>query len=390
MKYEIHPAADEFPMLDESRLADLVKDIREHGQREPIKLLDGKVLDGRNRLKACEQLGVEPQTISMPSDTDPWAYVWSLNGERRDLVAVQRYAIWDSCAEHSRAWQAKQREIHDAANKARAEKAKAGKVGRAAAKAREFSGTTTCGPTNLKQPNRQTATAKAKASNTNRGAVETWERIKRADSELAQKVKQGEVPASRAVQEIRRREKKQELEQIAAKEVEAPTGVYDVIVIDPPWPMQKINRDCRPNQVAFDYPTMTIKEIAGLNLPAAENCHLFAWTTQKFLPDALACVKGWGFKYTLCMVWHKPGGPQPYGLPQYNCEFVVYARRGVPEFIDTTAFPTCFSAPRGSHSEKPEQFYELLRRVTAGRRLDMFNRRKIEGFAGWGNETLAA
>jgi predicted RNA methylase len=43
------------------------------------------------------------------------------------------------------------------------------------------------------------------------------------------------------------------VEVLAVKKLE---GEYDVIVIDPPWPMQKIERDGRPNQSAFDYPTM--------------------------------------------------------------------------------------------------------------------------------------
>ena len=172
-----------------------------------------------------------------------------------------------------------------------------------------------------------------------------------------------------------------------ARETALPDGTYDVIVIDPPWPVEKIERDVRPNQSArLDYPTMTEAELEALAIPTAADSHVWLWTTQRFVPMAFRLLERWGFRYVCTFVWRKPGGFQPIGLPQFNCEFALYARKGTPLFANTKAFPTCFEAPRGQHGEKPDKFYDLLRRVTAGRRLDMFNRRPIEGFTGWGNQ----
>jgi len=196
--------------------------------------------------------------------------------------------------------------------------------------------------------------------------------------------------AGKAAREMLNQENQRRNESLKAQVNPTPSGQYDVIVIDPPWPMQKIQRDVRPNQAGFDYPTMSEQEICALELPCADNCHVWVWATQKYLPVAFRCLDAWALKYVCTFVWHKPGGVQPYGLPQYNAEFALYARRGAPKFIDTKAFSTAFSAPRRAHSEKPEEFYRVLRRVTSGKRLDMFNRRKIDGFKGWGNESVAA
>lgn len=205
---------------------------------------------------------------------------------------------------------------------------------------------------------------------------------------VAERLSEGAKSYADAVREIKRDEVVERLNDVSAREVKQLEGKFDVIVIDPPWPMQKVERDVRPNQVTLEYPTMTEEELNELEIPSADNCHMWLWTTHKFLPMALRLLDRWGFKYVCTFVWHKPGGPQPYGLPQYNCEFAIYARKGTPEFIDFKAFNTCFEAPRGAHSEKPEFFYDMVRRVTAGLRADMFNRRKIEGFEGWGNEAV--
>ena len=215
--------------------------------------------------------------------------------------------------------------------------------------------------------------------------IKAAELLERAPDK-AKAILAGTAKTSDVVREIKREEIIAKLEDVKAREVKAASGVYDVLVIDPPWDMQKIERDMAPTQVEFDYPTMSEQQLAEMKLPTADDAHVWVWTTHKFLPMALRLLDNWGLKYVCTFVWHKPGGFQPFGLPQYNCEFALYARKGTPQFIDTKAFPTCFQAPRGAHSEKPEAFYDIVRRVTAGRRIDIFNRRQIDGFDLWGNE----
>lgn len=174
-----------------------------------------------------------------------------------------------------------------------------------------------------------------------------------------------------------------DLAEIKRRPVVLPGGKYHTIVCDPPWPMQKIDREVRPNQFGFDYPTMNEDDLLAYPVVtevADEAAHLWLWTTQRFLPLALKLVEEWGFGYLCTFVWHKPGGYQPVRLPQYNCEFIVMARRGGLAFDDTKAFPTCFQAPRREHSRKPDEFYDMVRRVSPGPRLDMFSREAREGF----------
>jgi hypothetical protein len=94
MMFEVHPAADPWPMLPEDELIEMAKSIAEVGLLEPLVLTpDGLLLDGRNRLDACVRAGVMPTTIVY--DGDPVAFVLARNAHRRHMSQGQRAtAVW--------------------------------------------------------------------------------------------------------------------------------------------------------------------------------------------------------------------------------------------------------------------------------------------------------
>lgn len=90
--YECHELAEAFPLMDARNLASLADSIKVNGLRRKPLLLDGKILDGRNRCLALLQLGQELvfEAFDAAVHGDPVQFVWDENGERRDLSVTQR------------------------------------------------------------------------------------------------------------------------------------------------------------------------------------------------------------------------------------------------------------------------------------------------------------
>jgi hypothetical protein len=94
----IHPVANIFPMLELRELQAWAESIKANGQQVAIVMLQGKILDGRNRWVACQLAGVKPRMENGDHITDPLTFVITQNLERRHLDTVQRSLIAERIA----------------------------------------------------------------------------------------------------------------------------------------------------------------------------------------------------------------------------------------------------------------------------------------------------
>lgn len=87
--YPFHPVADIFPMMSKEEFNKLCADIESHGLIEPIWLHEGRIIDGRNRYRACVQVEVEPRFREWDGKGSLTAFVISLNVHRRHMDKSQ-------------------------------------------------------------------------------------------------------------------------------------------------------------------------------------------------------------------------------------------------------------------------------------------------------------
>lgn len=90
MKYTQHPLSAAFPAMSDEDFQALKDDIEVNGQREPVMLFEGMVLDGWHRYRAVTELGMTLKSFTKPDDEDPVVVAKSANMHRRHLTASQR------------------------------------------------------------------------------------------------------------------------------------------------------------------------------------------------------------------------------------------------------------------------------------------------------------
>jgi DNA modification methylase/ParB-like chromosome segregation protein Spo0J len=253
-----HPAADAFPMMDALRLDELKADIAANGQREPITLCDGMILDGRNRYRACVELGVEPETREYSGD--PWAFAWSLNGARRDLEATVRALIFKRCEDGSAKWAKRLAKIAEEGRRKKSEAAKE--------QPRDISGKMQSKPVAAHGDQRTASGGRAVAREARASEAKVSPAtMARADQiakrpDLEKKVVSGEMKPAEALREIRSSKRRQELEAAAARAAverhEAERPKWSVLNVDVLDGLESVRDEHGPARLIFTDPPYNI------------------------------------------------------------------------------------------------------------------------------------
>lgn len=175
------------------------------------------------------------------------------------------------------------------------------------------------------------------------------------------------------------------------------------ILCDPPWPE---TGGTAPPGSTFGagargadqhYATYPVKEIPGIIMASplwrpAPDCHLYCWSTNGLLPEALWVVKQLGFRYVNKLDWLKTGDRLGMGLYwRGQSESCLFAVRG-DGLARRTAHRTLVNgilSPRRGHSQKPPEIYDKVEARTRGPWAELFGRGAARaGWSSWGFEAL--
>lgn len=367
-----------FPRPTASQAAELAQSIRTIGQLVPITVVRGQIIDGLARLDACKETGAEPVYEHL-DDLDEKAileHCISRNLHRRHLDESQRAMVGASISEYQ-----------VGAN----QHSKDGISQGQAAKTMNVSVDTLQRAKKVLDkgvPELKAAVTAGTVDVTNAAVISTLPAASQADV-LALEPKRILEAAKKINLERKAATRQAKLDNIIALRNKStplqPNGdKFEVLWADPPWDYL--------GPLGTEYPTMTLKAIKELPVAhrAAANAVLFLWVPASLVEEGLEVTKAWGFKFKTTAVWRK-GESGLGGLLRVNHELLFIGTRGdVPSVAKAPA--SCFDAPRGKHSEKPQIAFDMIEAMYPQlTKLELFCRGEPrKGWAGWGNECVGS
>lgn len=367
------------PPLTTEEYKQLEDNCLEEGIREKIILWNNYIIDGHNRYNIANQWNLEFETKSKNFNTIEDVKIWMLDNQfgKRNLSDAQRYLNRNE----------KRKLLKEQGEQIYKEKS-------------VFKGNQHTAPLSTidNEPKHNTQKIIANELGWSTGKVAMADVVfKKATPEIEEKVLKNEITINQAYKEIKKEEKKEEriniikeqIEDIESGKVTELKGLYNVISIDPAWNYEGENKnitsyDANGRRVANPYPEMSTQEIKDIKLPLLNDSVVFLWTTHKFLPDAFDILKNWNLNYKATLVWNK----EKIGMGAWfrmQCEFCLVGIKGKP-YWDNTTYRDIINEPRRQHSRKPDAFFDMVDKITLGRKLEYFSREKREGWDVFGND----
>jgi N6-adenosine-specific RNA methylase IME4 len=174
------------------------------------------------------------------------------------------------------------------------------------------------------------------------------------------------------------------------------TDRFGTILIDPPWRFANRTGKVAPEHRRLRrYPTMSFEEIAALpvgNLGLSQS-HLYLWTPNALLLEALTILKGWGFAYKTNLVWYKvrkDGGPDGRGVGFYFrnvTELLLFGVKGKMRTLRPGRKQVNVVVSRKhEHSRKPEEIYDIIEACSPGPFIELFARERRAGWTQWSDQ----
>jgi N6-adenosine-specific RNA methylase IME4 len=374
---KFHPLAEILPLLEGDAFEEFVADIAEHGLLNPIMLFESKVLDGRNRARACETAGIEPRYVEFTGDSRAAAaYVLSQNVHRRHLDPSMRAMVAARMANLK--WGQ------------RADTAPEGQI--CLSDAAKVVGVSERSVKSAKVVIEHGTPELQQAVTSGRLAVHEAEKTARLPVEAQRQFLEAAAGGTTFHVWANNYDRKERAAELGTTTKALPVGKrrWPIILADPPWDYKNFAAGRARSHPSHHYPVMQIDEICALPIAdlAADDCVLFLWTTAPQLAETIEMVlKAWGFTYKSGLVWDKEvAGLGFWARGQH--EHLLIATRGNPPLPPQEATPrSVIRERRREHSRKPEARYAIIESMYPELpKLELFARHARPGWDCWGNE----
>jgi N6-adenosine-specific RNA methylase IME4 len=445
-----HPFADVFPLIAGDEFDELVEDIRQNGVRDPIMLLDGKILDGRNRYRALIELhktgelrgpgwGVYDGEPVGDDDLNPKVartfrqfsalesgsaleFVVSKNLQRRHLSPSQRGIV---AAELARLGWGGDRSKPSKEGMSTEDRARRLNVGRATVERAQT-------VLDKGEPELKEAVKKGEASVAAAAEIASLPRERQREilSDIAaspdgRKALKDVARSVRAEEQRERHSERQDIaEALTEKNPELPVGrTFSFVLIDVPR-HHNVYSDITGSEKAPSnhYPTMRFEELCDFPIDrfAAASAIIAYWSTAASLLDDLDILAEWGFvalrprdaagklirgddgkplppvgqgRYGSHQIWRKMRSGRQMGTGRWffdQHELLILARRGeVPAPLPGTQPESVFEADVTDHSTKPGELVRAMidRQWPQLAKIEVFARGDAPpGWTFWGNQ----